>query len=216
MWSYYKRHCDQTKGFKEGLCEVYDQVKHFDSKQFIYIKRLDKKLTPASPILPYPKPSNEYPVVTKLEVLKDEPFEAIEEIKEEPVFFYEKEELLFSRRALIRRGEIAPDRIACYVYGNLEQTLSSVAEVVEEYQLPLASVKKSLAGTKDIKQYAFRWYPGHLSPAAEIDLKGVVAEVDNIKFFNQSDIANYCGVSRQAVSISRKRNSKRINGKEVF
>lgn len=50
---------------------MYDDVRQTWSKQFIYIKRLNKKLTPASPILPYPKPTNEYPICTKIKVYKE-------------------------------------------------------------------------------------------------------------------------------------------------
>lgn len=44
------------------LCQTYHDVRQYTSKQFIYIQRLDKKLTPASPILPYPKPTTDYPI----------------------------------------------------------------------------------------------------------------------------------------------------------
>jgi hypothetical protein len=69
---------------------MYSDIRQTWTKQFIYIIRLDKKLQLASPILPYPKPSNEYPIVVREEIYKrnDEVFNNYSSKKREPVYYY--------------------------------------------------------------------------------------------------------------------------------
>ena len=119
VWSRYKKYGDQTKSFRDGICEMYHDVRQTWTKQFIYIQRLNKKLHRASDILPYPKPSNEYPICTKINIYKEDndylstqtaPGRKIVE------YYYEKDEQLFTRQALIRRGEWAPVKHGVAVY----------------------------------------------------------------------------------------------------
>ena len=65
LWNRCKKHGNPNLTFLPCLCEMYEDVRKTWTKQFIYITRLDKKLTPASEILEYPKPSNEFPIKTK-------------------------------------------------------------------------------------------------------------------------------------------------------
>jgi len=65
LWYRYKKYGDPQYSFTEGLCHMYKDVRKTWTKQFIYIKRLDKTLTPASDILSYPKPATEYPIKTR-------------------------------------------------------------------------------------------------------------------------------------------------------
>ena len=58
LWYYYNRSQYNTLPFIDGLCKIYNQVIQTWTKQFIYVQRLDKKLTLASKILPYPKVSD--------------------------------------------------------------------------------------------------------------------------------------------------------------
>ena len=214
LWNFYKNHCDQKKSFKDGLCDVYHQVQHFWSKQFIYIKRLDKHLTPAAAILPYPKETTDAPIVTRFETYKDEPFEKQMREKEMPHFYWEKEEMLFSRRALIRQGVIVPQHVATYVYGVLEDTAPSLEEAKRQCGISVPLIRKSLRGEGDHKQYAFRYFPSNEEPPAEIEID-YVCEIDGLKFFNRSDAANYCGVSRQAAAGAYNRRAKTLGGKEI-
>ena len=133
LWSQYKKYGDPNLSFIEGLCNLYEDVRKTKTKQFIYITRLDKKLTPASSILPYPKPSNEFPIKTEEHIYKqnDEVFNNFVSKEKKMVEYYHIEETqLFSNATLIRRGEKEPQRpkpVAVYdAGGNLETTFENV------------------------------------------------------------------------------------------
>ena len=106
--------------------------------------RINKKLTCASAVLPYPKPSNEYPIMIREDIIKrnDEVFNNYQLIKKEPVFYYwEKEKYLFTKTTLRKRGELPPterDRVyAQYdVYGHLEKTGDTIKEFITDELRP--------------------------------------------------------------------------------
>ena len=68
VWFRHKRHGDSSKPFIQNICDMHHDVRQTWTKQFIYIKRLDETLTRASDILPYPKPTNEFPICTKVKI----------------------------------------------------------------------------------------------------------------------------------------------------
>jgi hypothetical protein len=43
-----------------------------------------------------------------------------------------------------------------------------------------------------------------------------LCEIDGVRFVKQGDIADYCEVTKQAISLSVKRKSKVINGKTIL
>lgn len=74
---------------------MYQDVRMTTTKQFIYITRLDSSLTPASPVLPYPKPATEYPIKTDEIIYRkcDEIFKNYTPSKSEEVeYYYTKDE----------------------------------------------------------------------------------------------------------------------------
>ena len=68
VWGRYRNHCEENIDFKTWLKNNYHDIRVTWTKQFIYIQRLNKNLTRASDFLPYPKPANEYPICTKIEI----------------------------------------------------------------------------------------------------------------------------------------------------
>ena len=70
LWNRVKKHGNPNLTFLPALCEMYEDVRKTWTKQFIYITRLDKTLTPASEILEYPKPNNEFPIKIKEYIYK--------------------------------------------------------------------------------------------------------------------------------------------------
>ena len=95
--------------FKDDILSMYSDVRQTWTKQFIYVMLLDKKLHLASERLPYPKPTNEDPIMIKEKIYKqnDEVFNNYLIHKREPVYYYyQPESLLFTRRTLRRRGEL--------------------------------------------------------------------------------------------------------------
>ena len=216
LWYTYKKHCDQSKPFRESICELYNDVRQTWTKQFIYIQRLDRTLTPASPILPYPKETNEYPICTNLKIYKEGIYNDADVIRdEEPNYYHEAEELLFTRRTLKRNGLLIDNHIAFYTkYGELEGTASTATEVSQLCGVSAASISRGLKTGKLACDYYFRYFPSNEQPPEEIDFEWI-CEIDGLKFIKQIEIADYCGVTKQAVSQSVKRRAKQINGKII-
>ena len=216
VWYRYKKYGDTTKSFKEGICDLYNNVKQTWSKQFIYIQRLDSSLTPANEILPYPKPDNEYPICTRVEIYKDEPYKnSSSQEKEMPLFYYTKGEELFTRRTLNRHNSIGKNAIAIYLYnGELYETSNTITEAAAITNISFASISKALKNEKACRKYYFRYYDSLIEPVEQIEVPWL-AEIEGIRFLKQTEIADYCNVSRQAVSQAFQRKSKIINGKEV-
>ena len=216
MWNIYKKQCDQLKPFKEAICELYNSVVQIWSKQFIYIQRLDNKLTPATELLPYPKPDTELQIITRKEVYKDEPFEVVEKVLEEPKFYYDPDELLFTRRTLYRQGALKRQVVAIYdQYGEFEDVASSITDAARKLNITTTSITKALKSGKLSCSYFFRYMDESDTYPDRIEIPWL-AEIDGIRFLKQIEIANYCGVSKQAVSQAYKRQSKMINGFEVI
>ena len=105
LWNRCKKHGNPDLTFLPALCEMYQDIRKTWTKQFIYIMRLNKKLTPASPILPYPKLATDFPIKIKEHIYKqnDEIFNNYNQKEKNIVdYYYEKDEKLFTNAALIR------------------------------------------------------------------------------------------------------------------
>lgn len=220
VWSKYRKYGDQSKPFREAICDMYHDVRQTWTKQFIYIQRLDKKLTCASPVLPYPKPANEYPICTDVRIYKEDNDYLLNytaPARNFVQYYYEKETRLFTRSALIRRGEYKPVILNVAVYdkeGNLLDTYPSVKAAAQEMNMSEASVRTSIKEGKSVKRFFFRQYDADDAPDDNIEFD-YVCEIDGIRFIKQVDAANYCGVTRQAVSFAKQKNAKMIGNKEV-
>lgn len=213
----YRKNEEQT--IKEYLSNRHQDVRQTWTKQFIYIQRLDKNLTPATEILSYPKPSNEYPIKTKEVVIKEN-----KEVYENPAplerkfveYYYEKDKFLFSRKTLIARGELAAEKRQLAVYnicGELEYVCEDIKSLKDKTLMP-ESVRKAIRTGKAYKTKYFRWYPIEESPQEEIEVP-FAALIDEIPFPSLSEAARYLKVSRQAVSQAKNRQAKTICDKEV-
>lgn len=218
LWYYHNKYGNPALPFVEDLCSMYEDVRQTWSKQFIYVQRLDKKLTLASPVLSYPKPEKDYPIITKENIFKqnDNIFNSYQKKEKElKDFYYEKEKYLFSRRALLRRGEIEKRKTNIARYneaGGLEATYSSLKDAVTSVYL-IHGIRKSLKENKKYKDKYFRYFDE--TPEEEIDVP-FVCIIDNITFYTFSDVAKYLDVSRQCVQQSYKRKGKKIKNKEII
>lgn len=213
------------KPFLDALKELYSNIIETKSKQFIYIQRLDKKLTPASETLPYPKPSNEFPIVIKEIIHKeDKTFVPKEKEKEVLKFYYDENELLFSKQTLRKRGELGLQRrvssytnmkIARYSEGGyLEYIYNDLEECCED-GFKRDSVQKAIRQEKLYLKKHFRMYQNEEDVAEQIDVP-IFGIIDEIPFAVYADAAKYLGISRQAVHAASKRKSKQIVGKNVI
>ena len=218
LWFRYKNHGNQNLTFIPALCEMYEDVRKTWTKQFIYITRLDKSLTPASPVLEYPKPANEFPIKIKEHIYKqnDEVFNSFE-IKErnQVEYFYEKDKKLFTNAALIRRGEAIPStlkQVAVYnAGGELENVFENAKSVKIDGYLE-SGVRKSLASGDSYKSKYFRYYIDE--PVEKIEVP-FICIVDEIPFDSYAEVGRYLGLSRQAIHSAKQRKSKTIGGKPV-
>ena len=226
VWDRYKKHGDPNLSFIPGLCQMYKDVRKTWTKQFIYIQRLDKKLTPATDILPYPKPITDAPIKTKELIYQQDDIAFASYVKKEkkiPVFYYNPEELLFSRRVLIRRGELekgkSPNRIplipiAVYdIGGHLESKWANINELKIDGYLR-SGIRDALKTEKVYKNKYFRFYETE-EPDEEIEVP-IICIIDEIPFASLSEIGRYLGVSRQAVHQAKKRNSKVVAGANIL
>lgn len=219
LWNTYKKHGDQNKAFRSAICDLYHDVRQTSTKQFIYIQRLDAELHPASPILPYPKQNNEFPICVNVKIYKqDDEYlnNYVKPQREKVEYYYEKEKYLFSREALIRQGVIKRQGIAVYDNnGDLEDVYPTITEAALALAISTDRISGALKTEKINGGYFFRYYNLD-DEAPEMINFDYVCEIDGIKFFKQTDVAEYCGVTRQAVSGSKQRESKSINGKEII
>lgn len=208
--------------FKKDLCQMYSDVRQTWTKQFIYVMRLDKKLTLASPALPYPKPSTEYPIMTREEIYQrnDEVFNNYSLKHRDPVFYYyEKEQYLFTKRTLKKHGEnyIEPQKYiyAQYdIYGELEKTAPSMRQLAEG-EIKDGGISDAIRLNKTYKNKYFKKYLESEEVLEEVDVP-IICIIDEIPFPRVIDIAEYLNVSRQAVSKAKVNNKSSINGHEVI
>ena len=221
LWYRYKHYCNTNLPFKKAICELYHDVRQTWTKQFIYIQRLDKKLHCASEILPYPKPATDFPICTRIEIYKKDDFyfkSSLELKKEKVEYFYEKESLLFTRKALKRRGELTTLCLGIALYskeGELEKTYSSVKEAANNENFSESGIRSAIKSGKPYKNYFLRNYQIGELPPEEIEVP-YLCIIDGQRFLKQTDVAEYCEVTRQAVSFAKQHNAKIINGKSII
>lgn len=218
LWFWYKRHGNPQLGFRQSLLENFQDVRQTWTKQFIYIQRLDKHLTPASEKLPYPKESNEYPICTKVKIYKqnDAIFTnpAVPELTDVNIY-YEKDIMLFSSATARRKGEYVSKNIAIYdSNGCLIEVVSSAVEASRKTNISNISIGKALKSQKLCRQFFFRYVLSNAEADEMIDIP-YLAIVNGIQFQRQREVAEYCDVSQQAVSLAYIKKADVINGYKI-
>lgn len=203
------------------LKEMYSDIRKTWTKQFIYIQCLDDNLVLASAVLPYPKPATDYPIKIKEVAYKESDIDfnkvAQKEKSEEPEYYYTENEQLFTTRTLIRRGERhkkAERHIAVYdAGGELEQTANKIEDLhIEGYSTE--GIRNAAVKEKKYKQKHFRFYYDD-NYLESIDVP-YICLIDDIPFASIAEMARYLDVSNQATSSARKRQSKKIAGKDII
>ena len=224
VWFRYNKHCNTNLGYIEGLCDHYKDVRRTVTKQFIYIQRLDKNLTVASPVLPYPKPSTDYPIKTKEVIYKqnDEVFNnPVIERPKNVEYYYVKDKYLFTKRTLQKNGILPKEENSSVMYkniamydagGHLEALYDKISDIKIE-GMCARSIRRAISENHIYKQKWFRLYDEE--PEEEIDVP-YIAIFDEIPFASLSEIARYLGISRQAVQQAQKRRSKQILNQPII
>lgn len=145
----------------------------------------------------------------------------MEEIYYEPkIFYYDPNELLFSKRCLKRRGEyVEPEKIN-YKYavynkiGKLEKVYKSVEEINKENPIYLIEgIKRAIKTEKRYKDKFFRQVEE--GKEAEPTINVILCWINGVPYSKQTEISNDLGVSRQAVSACVKRKGKTLGGYKV-
>lgn len=199
---------------------MYNSVIQTWTKQFIYIQRLDSTLTAASPLLPYPKPTM-FQIVEKTKAYQDNPYEIQDKnLGPEPNYYYNADELLFTRRKLIRDGVIKPRtppsklQVAMYdLYGHLVTVQTGMNSYSPEYLS--GSIRKSSDQNVLYKDHLFKIFePDDTDIPEEIEVP-IVGILNEIPFSTCAEMGRYCGVSRQAVHAAKQRGAKQIKGYDV-
>ena len=218
MWFIYTTHCDTNKDMITALCDYSKDLRQTWTKQFIYIQRLDPTLTVASPVLPYPKPSTDYPIKTNEKIYKEDaeiynnPPEQRSPIK--PDYDYVPDELLFTKRTLRRRGELQEYK---YVVYDTHGILVDVYEKVKDIKIDgfkHSGVLKALRTDGIYKDYHIIKLPIENDVQEEIEVPwfGIV---DEIAFVNGAEMGRYLGCSRQAICQARHLRQSTIMGKQI-
>ena len=208
VWQKYKLHGDQSLSMIDGICNLYHDVRQTKSKQFIYIQRLDKKLTPM-PQYPYPKPLTEYPIVTETIIHKQN-----DEYYKERVY-YSPEELQHFYYGKFGPNLGEKNRFAVYkIDGTLEGIYGRISEIkLEGYKAD--GIRTSINENKKYKKKYFKKFErGEIIPL-EIEVE-TICWIEEIPFYTMPDIVQYTGLSKQAVQQSRKKNGKILAGKGVI
>lgn len=130
-------------------------------------------------------------------------------------FYWEKEKYLFGRRTLARQGNLIVDYIVMYYDGEYQDFFTSVSAAAKACGLSNSNINTLLKNGKPKNGYSFMRIPSNVEPPQTMNV-AYVCEIDGQYFYTQKDVAEYCGVTPQGVSISRIRKSKTIGGREVF
>lgn len=218
----YKKYGDQSKGMIEAICALHEDVRQTWTKQFIYIIRLDKTLTPTSGPYKYPKPDSDFPIKVKEKIYKQN-----DKVYNTPIykelpsrqFYYDANEPLFSRAAILRNGGHVPSArgiqgIAMYDASGLLEQQAQYATALEREGRKADGMTAAARTGKLYKNKYFRYVPTEEEAEIHIDVP-YYCIIDEIPFGRMADAARYLGVSRQAVSQAEKKQSRIINGKEI-
>ena len=219
LWYQYNKKCQDKSNFINGICSLYHDVRQYWSKQFIYIQRLDKKLTPINKKEQYPKPSTDYPIKTKEKIYKEDLnyFNKTQNIKEIPKFYYIEDELLFTKKTLKRRGQIEEKKEIYAVYnenGLLEDIYEEISDIKITGYLK-EGIKKAIKENRKYKNKYFKKFKNKEDVLSNLNIEPI-CWIDNIPFYNRSDVVKYANVTRQAVQNSFKNNGKTIGGKKII
>lgn len=219
LWYRYNKNGLTDMPFIDALCKMYSHVEQTWTKQFIYVQRLDKSLTLASDVLPYPK-VDDGPILVKNKIYKAGAVSGVTEsyqmLHSEPDFYYDPDELLFTRRKLVRDGVLESNKIQVASYddwGRLIEIRPTASAYAPEYLCE--GIRKSCAENRFYKDRYFRKYPYYMDVPEEIEVP-TCCIIDEIPFRNITEASKYLGVSRQAVSAAKLKNKDIICNREVI
>ena len=97
--------------------------------------------------------------------------------------------------------------------GTLVITARSVRALVDKEFLD-GGIRAALKSGKIYKGYFYRYFNSTETPLKNIEVP-YLCIIDGLKFMKQIEVAEYCGVTKQAVSTANQHKAAFINGKVV-
>lgn len=98
-------------------------------------------------------------------------------------------------------------------YGDLVTVARSIRGAITKEFLD-GGIRAALKSGKIYKDHFFRYYILSEHPPKNIEVP-YLCIIDGVKFMKQTEVAEYCGVTKQAVSTAKAHNATLINGKNV-
>lgn len=98
-------------------------------------------------------------------------------------------------------------------YGDLVAVARSIRGAITNDFLD-GGIRAALKSGKIYKDHFFRYYLFSEKPPKNIEVP-YLCIIDGLKFMKQIEVAEYCGVTKQAVSTAKAHNATLINGKIV-
>ena len=98
-------------------------------------------------------------------------------------------------------------------YGSLVMVARSIRGAITKDFLD-GGIRAALKSGKIYKDHFFRYYNLSEYPIKNIEVP-YLCIIDGVKFMKQTEVAEYCGVTKQAVSTAKAHSAVLINGKSV-
>lgn len=98
-------------------------------------------------------------------------------------------------------------------YGGLVAVARSIRGAITKDFLD-GGIRAALKSGKIYKDHFFRYYNLPEYPPINIEVP-YLCIIDGVKFMKQTEVAEYCGVTKQAVSTAKAHSAPSINGKIV-
>jgi len=95
--------------------------------------------------------------------------------------------------------------------GDLVKVARSIRDAINEEFLD-GGIRAAIKSGKIYKDHFFRFAGPDPSKTIEVPYLCII---DGLKFMKQTEIAEYCGVTKQAVSSAKSHNATLINGKNI-
>lgn len=95
--------------------------------------------------------------------------------------------------------------------GELVKVARSIREATSGSFLD-GGIRSALKSGKIYKDHFFRYISENPSKNIEVPYLCII---DGLKFMKQIEVAEYCGVTKQAVSTAKQHNASLINGKNI-
>lgn len=95
--------------------------------------------------------------------------------------------------------------------GNFVRAARCIREAINEEFLD-GGIRSALKSGKIYKDHFFRYF--NIEPSKNIEVP-YLCIIDGLKFMKQTEVAEHCGVTKQAVSTAKLHHATLINGKTV-